>query len=322
MREFDFNIDPVETQWVVDGFIPRGHLCLVLAQAGVGKSLLVENLAVHIVFGQPFCSMKTIEGDVLLIDQDTPTDVLTKRLASLGKGIQAKQKHKLFVESMNQYSLYSKSSSNSLATVINKHETAMTVIIDCLHSVCDKLNPNSTGDMGVLARLKQECLTGERTIIINHHISEKRNLTIDELMASNPHSLSMGNSAIIQQADTYYIVGGEAENGLTNKLFIRPVAKRVAISSKPLVLKVTKPTDDSEGLEYFGMFEPEFSELEQDILTLFRERPSDRSIKDMYDDVGHKATEKEIRESLASLEKKGLLIMNRKSHNLFKYRLP
>lgn len=318
MAEFDFDCEPMETQWVVEKLIPAEHLCVMLAQAGVGKSLLVENLATHIVFGRPFCSMDTIEGDVLLIDQDTTSDVLAKRLVNFGKGMQGEKKYKLFVESMKQYSL----SNNSLIRIINSYPTAKLIIIDCLHSVCGKLNPNHTSDMNVLAKLKQECLTDGRTIIINHHISEKTNYTVDELMSANTHNLAMGNSAIIQQADTYYVIGATAENGLTDQIFVRPVAKRVAVNSKPLVLKVMKPTADSEKLEYLGLFEPEFSDTEQDVLALFRERPSDRSVKDIYEELGHKANEVTVRKSLATLENKGLLVMNRKSHNLFKYRLP
>ncbi len=318
MPEFNFELDPTDTQWVVENLIPVGHLCIVLAQAGVGKSLLVEDLAVHIVFGREFCSLKTVEGNVLLIDQDTPTDVLNNRLAKFGKGMQSEKKYKLFTESMNQYSLRG----GSLMTVINNHPSAKVVIVDCLHSVCGGLNPNYTGDMGILAELKHECLTDGRTIIINHHISEKSNLTLDELMANSTHSMAMGNSAIIQQADTYYIIGAEAEDGLTNKIFVRPVAKRVAVSSKPLVLKMVKPTEDSEKLEYFGLFEPEFSSLEQDILLLFRQSTNDMTLKEVYEAIGHKDSEGKARKALESLEKKGVLIMNRKSHNLFKYRLP
>ena len=318
MAEFDFSKPPVETRWTVGKLIPANHLCIILAQAGVGKSIVVEELAIHIIFGVPFCDMDTIEGDVLLIDQDTPTDVLTRRLLNFGKGMPGVQKYKLFIESMKQYHL----SNYSLMKVINNYPTARIVIVDCLHSVCGKLNPNYTSDMNVLAKLKQECLTDGRTIIVNHHISEKTNYTIDELMSSNTHNLAMGNSAIIQQADTYYVVGATAENGLTDKIFIRPVAKRVAVDSSPLVLRMTKPTEDSERLVYFGLFEPEFSDTEQDVLALFRERPSDRSVKEIYEELGHKASEPVTRRALASLEEKGLLVMNRKSHNLFKYRLP
>lgn len=316
--EFDFDKPVAETGWVVENLIPSNHLCLVLAQAGVGKSLLVEDLAVHIVFNEPFCSMRTAASDVLLIDQDTASNVLYKRLQRFRRGMAGEQQHKLFVESMNQWLL----DKGSLMRIINSHTSAKVIIIDCLHSICGRLNPNKTGDMGILARLKHECLTEDRTIILNHHISEKNNYTIDELMANNAHGLSMGNSAILQQADTYYVVGAEATNGLTDKLYIRPVAKRTTIQSKPLVLKMTKPTDDTERLEYYGLFEPEFSEIEQDILALFRERPSDRSVRDIYEDIGHKVNEATVRKSLISLERRGLLIMNRKSHNLFKYRLP
>ena len=316
--EFDFSSPVKETEWVVDKLIPKGHLCIVLAQAGVGKSLLVEDLAIHITFGVPFCEMPTIEGNVLLIDQDTPTDVFNKRLIKFAKAMQGEQKYKLFTESMNQYSL----SNGSLVKVINNHPSVEVIIIDCLHSICGKYNPNHTSDMGILAQLKQQCLTDNRTIIMNHHISEKINYTVDELMVGATHNLAMGNSAIIQQADTYYIVGATAENGYTNKMYLRPVAKRVTINSIPLILKMTKPTDDSEKLEYGGVFEPEFTELEQDILTLFREVKRDMTIKEVYEETGHAASENTVRKALMELEKKGRVVMNRKSHNLFKYRLP
>jgi len=318
MTEFNFQKETSEIHWTVEGLIPAGHLAVVLAQAGVGKSLVVEYLAVCAAYGEKFCSYKTLEGNVLLIDQDTPTNVLERRLKKFGLSMQPNQKYKLYVESMNQYSL----SNGSLIRTINNYPSCKLVIIDSLHSVCGKLNPNKTNDMGILAQLKQECLTNERTIIINHHISEKARFSLEELMADGAHSFAMGNSAIIQQADTYYIIGAEAADGITSKIFLRPIAKRVSVSSRPIVLKIISPTQESERLEYFGMYEPGLNALENDILMLFVEQPNDRTIKDVYEAIGHMATEKEIRDALANLEKQGKLVMNRKAHNMFKYRLP
>ena len=83
MPVFNFECEVKETTWLVEPIIPLGHLCVNLAQAGVGKSLLVESLAVHIVCGVPFCGFEIVEGDVLLIDQDTPQNVLYKRLSQM-----------------------------------------------------------------------------------------------------------------------------------------------------------------------------------------------------------------------------------------------
>ncbi len=318
MSKFDFESQVAETKWAVEPIIPLGQLGIVLAQAGVGKSLVVEDLAVHTVYEIPFCGFTTNFGDVLIVDQDTPTNILTNRLIKFGKALGTEPKHRLFVESMKDYSL----ADRTLQAVIKDHETVVLVIIDSLHSVCGRLNPNSTTDMNLLAKLKHECLTDKLTILINHHISEKATHSVEQLMTENPHAMSMGNSAIIQQADSYYIIGATAQNGKTNKLFVRPVAKRVSIRSTPLILQMVQPSENSERLEFSGDFVLNFNDEELDCLTLFREQPSDRTVKEVYETMGHKHGEKSIREALASLSDKGLLVMSRHKSNLFRFRLP
>ena len=317
MSEFTFDIDPIETTWLVENLIPMGHLGVVLAQAGVGKSLLVESLAVHMAYGVPFCGFKTEAGDVLIIDQDTPDNVLSKRLLQFSQGL-GERKHKLFLESMQGYSL----DNGTLTTIINDYPTVNLVIIDSLHSVCGRLNPNYTSDMSRLAQVKSKCLNGHKTILLNHHISQKATLTIDNLMLDMTGNLAMGNSAIIQQADTYYIVGATAEEGRTNRLYVRPVSKRVSIALKPLVLRVVNTSAGGENIEYEGYYEPDLSGVELDIITLFREQQLERTAKEVFEGMGHKHGENIVRKALNTLEGKGLLFMSRHKANLFKYRQP
>lgn len=316
--KFDFEVVPEQVEWLVEPLIPLGQLCFFIAQAGVGKSLLAEALVVHIVYGKPFCGFKTIEGDVLLIDQDTPTRVLEQRLIRFGRAMQQEKKHELFVESMRGYNL----SDRTLITAIKDHSTVKLVIVDCLHTVCGRLNPNYTADMNVLAKLKKECLTPTRTIIFNHHITEKVSYPVERLMSGDFHIMSMGASAIVQQADTYYIIGATAEDGRTNKVYIRPIPKRVSVKTMPLVLQVVHPSTESEYFEFQGEYNPELEEVELDCLTFFREQPSDRTVKQTLEDMGHLHGEKALRKALASLSKKGLLVLSRHKANLFKYRLP
>lgn len=319
MSEFDFTEELQQVKWIVKDLIPAGQLCLVLAQAGVGKSLAVEDLGVSVVFGLPFCGFETVDGNVLIIDQDTPTDRLKARLKRFGMGTKAEKKHTLFVESMQGYSL---GSADRLFKLINDHPTAKLVIIDSLHSICGRLNPNHTTDMGVLAKLKRECLTDDRTIIINHHISEKVVYPVHSLMTEDTHKMSMGASAIMQQADTYYIVGADASNGVTEKLYIRPVAKRLSIPTKPIVFQILQTDNGGEKLEFHGYYEPEFGDVEKDIVTLFRESNTMRTVKEVYEALGHQYGENKVREALSGLEKRGFLFLSRHQHDLFKYRLP
>lgn len=302
----------------MEDLIPLNQLCIFLAQSGVGKSLLVESLAVHTVHGMPFCGWDICSGDALIIDQDTPEQVLYKRLIQFSKGLDTIKKHNLYVESMKGYLL----SNKSLLGAIKQYPSVKLVVIDSLHSVCGTLNPNYTTDMNILARLKSECLTKDKTIIINHHISEKANVSVDSLMVSNPHLMAMGNSTIIQQADSYFIIGALAENGRTEKVYIRPVAKRAKINTHPLVLQIVNPQFGGERFEFLSTYEPDLTDEELDTLTYFREQPSDRTVKETYDGMGHQHGEKAIREALANLNKKGLLLLSKHKANLFKYRLP
>jgi len=289
----------------------------VLAQAATGKSLLVEDIAVSAVHGVPFAGFRTVEGDVLLIDQDTPTDTLDSRLLAFGQALQTEQKYRLFVESMGGYTL----ADGSLIRTIQQYPTARIVIIDCVHSVCGRLNPNYTNDMSVWAKVKAACLNEHNTIILVHHISQKWELDIQALMQGEPNRLAMGSSAIIQQADSYYIIGSRETEGKTDKIYVRPVSKRISIPLDPIVLRVL-PTEYGELIQYEGMYEPDLDDSEYDIMTLFKEQRLERTVKEVYEAMGHKHGEKKVRLALASLEAQGKLAISRHKSNLFKYRLP
>lgn len=316
-NEFDFTVRVKETTWFVENFIPLGHLCFVLAQAGVGKSLFLEALAVHTILDIDFAGMKTIDGDVLLIDQDTPPNVLAKRLIRLNSALGTDMKHKLFVKSMEGYTL----SERTLHHVINDYDSAVLVIVDSFHGSLGKLNPNSTTDMNSLTRFKNECLTSKKTIIFNHHITQKEVMPLDDLMTGDSGHLAMGSSSIMQQADSYYIVGASANNGMTEKMYIRPVAKREAIPSKPIVLRLLQ-VDNGEKIIYDGTYSQSLNtQIHNDIVALFEATNQDRTVKEVYEALGHKYTEVEVRKTLGELDEAGKVVCGKGKNNLFKYRM-
>jgi hypothetical protein len=235
----------------------------------------------------------------------------------MGKALGSKPKHKLDIFSMRDLSL----SNGSLVYVV-KNSDAKLVIIDCMHSVCGGLNPNKTFDMSKLALLKAECLTKDRTIIIAHHITEKVTRNLNEMMNSNSHISGMGNSAIRQQTDTEYILTSTINDGKIDQIYLRPVAKRAAVSQKPLILRILEPNEDIMSLEFAGYYVPDLDESEQDIYMLFTEFPKEYTIKEIVEAVGQKYSVQEVRDALVSLEIRKKLIMSRSRHNMFKYRMP
>ncbi len=324
--KFDFNEAKAQTQvpskWICNDIIPAGQLVVILAQSGVGKSLLVEYLAICIVCGIDFCGHAVQESDVLIIDQDTPTDRLNAREAKFLIGSHGQPKHDLYIESMQGHYL-----KKDIIDVIKGHPTCKTIIIDSLISVCGSLNINMNSDLSpILTRIKQSCLTEDRTIIINHHISEKKEVSIDLLMQADSHQFAMAASAIIQQADTYYLVGATAEGGSANRIYLRPVAKRLQISTKPLIIAINPVGDLGERMDLYGTYEPELDEVQADVMGLFRENSTleekyHAGVEEIYKIMAHRHSEANIRKALTDLQQTGLLILTRHGHNLFKYHL-
>ena len=309
-----------DAKFLVKDKIPLGQLIPILAQAGKGKSMFGEALAISMVFGKPFLGLETIQGDVLIIDQDTPTAILENRLLCFGQAFKPdKQKHNLFLSSMEGHSL----SDGTLINEIEQYPSAKLVLIDSLHSVSDNLNTNSTQDMAKLTKLKNACLNEKRTIILVHHISEKNDIGLSELMRGETGKLAMGSSVINQQADSYFILSGEGKAGMgeLNKLYIRPVTKRVPFDNSPMVLKLCGDKDTAEWFELDGTYRYELKEIEQDILALFTDNPIERKVETVYRDMGAKHGINAVRQSLKDLTAQGDIQFRKEGANIFKYRL-
>jgi RecA-family ATPase len=214
-------------------------------------------------------------------------------------------------------------STSTIPDKINEFKPRL-VIIDSLHSVCGKLNPNKTSDMSVWAKIKSLCLTKDTTILVAHHISEKADFSIEEMMDNSVHFSGMGSSAIKQQTDTEYIMTSQVDHkaGKIENMYIRPIAKRQAIPSKALVIKLIEPDAETMLFEFGGYYEPDTSSEEQDILLLFESTGNEFTVKGVVTEMGGRYSESAIRKALNSLERKNRLLLVRTRHNLFKYRLP
>jgi RecA-family ATPase len=267
---YNFNNPIKQRRWVVDGFIPANSLVPFIAKESAGKSFFVEALAVALIHGSRFLGRKTQASNVLLIDQDTPEETLHIRLNAFKNAITTPQVRKLY-QVTEQVSL----DDGSLIRKINENKQAKVIIIDSLHSVCGELNPNTTSDMYVLSELKRKVLNNGRTIIFTHHISTHNLLKVDEMMTTETiGNLSMGSSAILQQADTYFVLGSKTNSDL-EKLYVRPVQKRVPLKIKPFVVKLEddkvkkkmKFVFDSDYAEKIPFFEPD-----KDVLCVLKER--------------------------------------------------
>jgi len=324
VKSFDFDKKAESTVWDVDGLIASETLSFVVAKAGVGKSFLVEYLAVCFVHGYDFLGMKVEPRSVLLIDQDTPEDVLDRRLLAFGNYMKKRNvrlKCKLYVESMKGYSL----SDESLIEKITEQDNVSVVILDSLNSVSGRLDVNKTKDMAVISKLKSVAVEEGKTLIIIHHISEHANITADEIMTTqDTNKLTMGNSIINQQADTLFYLTSESKSGLT-ELYVRPVAKRVALDVEPFIASLVEKSNRMH-FSFKGWYEDRkpkepLYDSDRDVLRLFLKKPKRRKTYAVYYDMGSKHTMYAVRRSLKKLVERGRLIEHKKSQRLFEYEL-
>jgi len=322
VKPFDFDKKVESVVWDVDGLIASETLSFVVAKARAGKSFLVEYLAVCFVHGHDFLGMKVEPRSVLLIDQDTPEDVLDRRLLAFGNYMKKRNvrlKRKLYVESMKGYSL----SDGSLIKRITEQDNVSVVIIDSLNSVSGRLDVNRTRDMSVLSRLKKTTIGEGKTLIIVHHISEHADITADEIMTiEDANKLTMGNSIINQQADTLFFLGNRSKSELES-LFVRLVPKRISLNVKPFIARLVEKRN-SMHFVMNGLYEnrkrPLF-EIDKDILRLFKKEPKRRKTYDVFYDMGSKYGIWAVRGSLKRLVQSKLLIEHKEHDRLFTYEL-
>ena len=76
----EFLQGPDEVDWLVEGLIPRGSLCLVAGKPKVGKSLLALNLALAAVCSRPFLGRACQGARAAVIQLEDPAALVRRRL--------------------------------------------------------------------------------------------------------------------------------------------------------------------------------------------------------------------------------------------------
>ncbi len=76
--------DDEDIDWLVDGLIATGTLCLLAGPPKAGKSTLARHLLMSVLTGQSFLSRATRPGRVLLYSLEDPHKVSGKHFAQLG----------------------------------------------------------------------------------------------------------------------------------------------------------------------------------------------------------------------------------------------
>lgn len=85
-QSLDVSAPPAPPDWLINGLVCKGDVCLMLGEPGVGKSVVSLSVAVAVAEGFPDWLGHRMHGGgrVLVVDEENPVDVAHSRLASLG----------------------------------------------------------------------------------------------------------------------------------------------------------------------------------------------------------------------------------------------
>ena len=75
--------EPRQVEWAVEGWLPRGHVTLLSANGGVGKSTAALQMAVSICKGMPWLGLPVAQGSVMVVSAEDGTDLVHARVANI-----------------------------------------------------------------------------------------------------------------------------------------------------------------------------------------------------------------------------------------------
>lgn len=206
-------------QWLVDKLIPIGDFTILGACPGSGKSFLLELLACDVACGDQFMDFPTLEGDVLIIDEDNNNvKKVQTRIHRLLYG--RKPKHQIFLVVGEGY-VINKGDTQSIASLIQRPEFAnvVLVIIDSLVSLAGAgTDMDSTSGSSKLVDGLRAITSPNRATVIVHHISAKNSITIEELQQQQHlDKLIMNGTRIVSACSDLLVIASRTEKNKNNE---------------------------------------------------------------------------------------------------------
>ena len=82
-----FHGEPPPRRWLVPNWVPEGEVCSLYGKGGVGKSLVVLQLAYSMALGEPWLGLETVQGSTLYVSCEDDRAELERRHAAIRTGL-------------------------------------------------------------------------------------------------------------------------------------------------------------------------------------------------------------------------------------------
>lgn len=161
-----------DLQWLVKDLIIEGSLCMIVGDAGTGKTYIALDIAVAIAEGQAWLGREVLQGPVLIIDEESGEHRLSLRLKKIIEGHHGSDDTPLYFMSYQSVDLKNGLDTFEIEKFIIEKEIKF-VVIDSLMEVIQGADENAAKDMTpvlyTINKMKERTGT---TFFMIHHTSK------------------------------------------------------------------------------------------------------------------------------------------------------
>jgi hypothetical protein len=276
----DFILEPELSpdDWVVSGWIPSGHKVLDAGFEGSFKTVLGTWISLCIATGKPVFGMDVTQGNVLMIDNDSPPGALRKLIDRFCLGLKVEfSKIPIFVEYPSPYRFGNK---QQLDRLINKWIKPYKPVFIRMDSITTLMPENlyqkeNSNQIGVLIKndFDQIRIASDRsTILLAAHAKKQvANLSYKEIQDAELVSLIRGHGSIVGEAcDSGWAIHKEFtdQKKEPTRFSIIHKNKRVFIHAKNMLIEFEEESD-GEGWARLKMIDSSLIPPSKYSLTLY-----------------------------------------------------
>jgi hypothetical protein len=174
LRDAAFALQPREPiAHVVEHLITRGSVIAWVGKFGSKKTWIAIFLAVCVALGKAFLGKPTNGGSVLIIDEESGEDRLSRRLAAALRGMNGDGNTPVYFVSLAQFNLLKKPDDVTLLTALVQELGAVLVIFDALADIMAGGDENAVKDtQPVFMSLRKIAETTKAAVVIIHHVGK------------------------------------------------------------------------------------------------------------------------------------------------------
>jgi hypothetical protein len=266
---------PDAPPWLIEDWFPLGHKGMDTAPEGSFKTIWGCWLAVCIAAGKPVFGMPTYQGNVMIVDEETPKTSLEYHLQRFSEGLGVRYKDlPIFIFSMEGYRFDRSSKMKELIKLVDAIDPVfirMDSLIAMMPSGTGRLGENSDNIGEIVRDGLNRLLSPSRSILIAAHAKKYiAELSLDELRKLEMQGIVRGHGSIVGEGcDTGYILKKISNNPNPTRFCVMTAPRRQAIPENTI--------------KYIEMVEEEYGKgwarLE---LIPSRSLPPTQFAKDMY----------------------------------------